>query len=226
MPRFTLFVLLVAFVSAIGCDPPANTSTDNSESPPVEIADATDTPPPSNDPPVNVTTTFGSTEEAIGVLVESAKANEHEQRQAAETWLAGQGESAVAPLTEVMNTDSDLRAQVAASLALQKLGPPAFDTLVEATNHSQSMVRVNAVKGVAAIKPPTKRTVDVLLELLKHEDNRVKHAAIAGLGSLGGKAERAGDPLVAILNSKADDGLRNAAKAALKKVNPRKTFQD
>lgn len=223
MTRLLPFFLVVTVVGFSGCGdavPSGNSNANNSNQ--NNNNEATNT----NNPPPNVKSSFGSVDEAIGVLITSAQTSDAAQRQAAASWLGKQGEPAVTELAKVMNENEDLRVQVAATLAIGQAGPPAFDTLVKATDHPQNMVRVNAVKGLAAIKPPTKETVDTLLRLLKHQDQRVVHAAITGLGALGPKAERAADPLVAILNSQADDALRNAAKKALKSVNPRHTFQD
>jgi len=172
---------------------------------------------------------FASIPEAVAKLREDAAASNREGWYEASQWLQMQKGAAVAPLQELLNDDqADIRAHIVAVRTLSGLGSAAEPVLLATLrSHPSEKVQLNAIDQIGYLKPPSQTTIDELIGLLDHENDEFRRSAAVSLGAIGEPAAAAGDKLVAILNStEENDHLRSAAKNALKKVNPRKTFRD
>ncbi|MFP6649873.1 MAG: HEAT repeat domain-containing protein [Pirellulaceae bacterium] len=171
---------------------------------------------------------YGSVEEAVLELIQSAEANNLPKQDRAASWLADRGESAIDPLSAILlGSDQPEPARIAACQVLAKLGPGARPALLRASDDPVQMVRISSTRRLGLIRPSDQQTVDRLVTLLGHEDQQTRRAAVQSLGSIGKPAKTAIDPLVEVYNNKQNrDLIRNDAVQALKKINPRKDFTD
>lgn len=165
---------------------------------------------------------------AIEALVAAAEAQDSKQLQTPIAWLKLQGEASIAPLAEKLAADgTGVATRIAICRALGQLGPNAEKPLRGALTSEESLVRCNATEQLAILKPTNEQIVDTLITLLHDRDMLVRRKAASGLGHLGTKAAAATETLLAILNdTKESETIRSLAKDSLRKVNPRKTFQD
>ena len=221
----TRVIFLLAALTFIGCgasDDGTNTASNNSGTP----ANA-DPQPDRIDPPDEAPISFNSVEEAIEGL--KTAAGDQKVLAAAISWLSSHGDVAIVPLVAEMNNESgDLQTRVYACAALGSIGAAAEKELIAALDSSTPQIRYRASKGLGQIKPSTRPIILKLVELMKHEDVNTRKEAVLALEKIGTAAELiATEPLIAMLNNEQEnETVRDAAKRALKSVNPRRTFQD
>lgn len=220
----------------VGCAP-ATQSTGDRPQPPAEErstppeASAPTPSPTASDPPAPPTAPepeFQSAAEAIAALVAAAESADTQRVYLINRWIGRHPAECLGPVEELLAAESSSTASlIAACRAFAAIGPPARPALRQAARHSQQLVRVNAIKALLAIKPWESETLTLLITLTEHEDQRTQYAALQGLGQMGGQAERAAPRLQEILDDgNADNGVRQAAGQALRRVAPRKTFDD
>ena len=88
--------------------------------------------------------------------------------------------------------------QQAAAEALSRIGPPAVPMLVQALQHSDPEVRLQAVRVLIRMGPDAKEAVPALVPLLDDPDERIRKAAARSLGRIGPEA---GDAVPALMRS-------------------------
>jgi HEAT repeat protein len=171
---------------------------------------------------------FADIDEAWTVLSEAAKKENTDQIWAAIKWLAAQGQPTIERMTAIMNdAAADVADRLAACMVLGHIGDPARKELLAALTSDLFNVRARAAQELGDMRPLTKETIAALLKRLDDEkDNRVLVQVIKALGEIGEPAKAATPKLLAIRDGpdKYDDTLRNAAHAAVKKVDPRRDF--
>ncbi len=205
--RHILFLLLG--LTVLGCKPAARTSATN------RAAGS-----PTTDPELQ----FESASTALSALTEAYTNNNGREVREIETWLRRHKDQAVEELSRTAkNEDSPFEKRLVACRGLARLGTDSVPTLMELTNHATDQLRYRAAESLAMISPSSQRSVEALRQLLQRDDARLRGYAVRGLGNAGELAQSAVPELVAILNDLTqNDGLRNDAKAALKKIDPRK----
>ncbi len=172
---------------------------------------------------------YAGLSEAIDSLTEAATTGGGDERLKADKWLVMQGDTAVEPLSQILNDEqAQLAARIAACRTLWKLGPNAKPALKAAIGGEPQLIRLNAVKGLGFIRPTDRDIIETLTGLLEAEEERVRRETTSALGNIGPPAaDLCVDKLVGMLNNEDEnETLRGAAKNALKQINPRRSFVD
>ena len=173
-------------------------------------------------------TEFTDIDEAWAVLSEAATKENTDQIWAAIKWLAAQGQPTIERMTATMNDPAaDVADRLAACMVLGYIGDPARKELLAALSSDLFNVRARAAQELGEMRPLTKETIAALLTKLNEEqDSRVLVQVIMALGEIGEPAKAAAPKLLAIRDGpdNYDDTLRNAAHAAIKKIDPRRDF--
>jgi HEAT repeat protein len=216
--------LVVGFLSVLvaGCQPIEEETTSLTE-----VEATGDVTPPTVEPRA-VAASFSSIDEAIAALATATDAKDSAAQKAAYNWLAQQDGAAVpAVVAAVNNASSSMESRRMACRVLSQLGPTAAEPLVEISRSGESQLQLKAIEAMPAIEPQQKIVVDRLIALLDDTSDQVRRAAIRSLGQIGPAAVRAGDKLIALQNNvDLDEMTRDEAAMAIKRVNPRKTFND
>lgn len=166
---------------------------------------------------------------AIDVLSTAAREEDITEIVRSERWLVMQGSAAIEPLGKIFGDEqADLAARIASSRVLRQLGPDAMDALRLGMNSSSQQIQLNAIKGLAYLKPTNDRIIRGMVILVDHDEQRIRQEAILGLAAIGPAAQSAAEErLIQLLNdTNENETLRDAAKRALKKVAPRRSFTD
>jgi HEAT repeat protein len=112
------------------------------------------------------------------------------------------------------------RSQVIAASMLAHCGKPAVPVLIEALEHQDLHVRINAASALIHIGPEAVAAVPALIARLGDADANTRYNVVVALGRIGDA--RAAVPLKRMLKDR-DREIRQAAAEALKKV---KTAQE
>jgi HEAT repeat protein len=169
---------------------------------------------------------FADVPEALDALAIALAESNQDKVRRAEMWLARQP-SAAQPLADTLEDHSaDLGLRIAVCRILARTGPSAKPILMKNLNNETQLVRLNAAKGLGSIRPTDEEIVQTLIDRLDDDDERMRLIAIQSLAHIGESARAAVPPLQEILNSKSNEMLRDAASQALKRINPRRTFND
>jgi HEAT repeat protein len=222
-------MLLAVAMLFVGCD--ATPAEQSSNSPTRQTTPKKSPAAQRPAPPPVVTVSadaFPNVAGAMDALNTARAANKTDEYLKAQAWLVMQGPTAVAPLSEMLKDEgTDLALRVLACRILAQLGPSAGPVLLEHLNSETQNVRVESFKALGAIKPTDPKIVQALIDLMNNAgDVPTQVLAIQALTQIGEPAAAAAPRLLEILNSNSDEKLRDAAKPALKKINPRHTFQD
>jgi HEAT repeat protein len=100
--------------------------------------------------------------------------------------------------------------------------------LKQCLESESKQMRLNAIEALGLVRPTDSDIIQTLADLMAAEDEHVRLEAILSLARVGPPAkDMCADKLVAILNdAEENETLRDAAKRALKQVNPRRNFTD
>jgi HEAT repeat protein len=141
-----------------------------------------------------------------------------------ETWLNMQGEKSAPDLAaRIKDPATGLATRLTACRVLARMGPVAQPTLLEAAAGEPKQLRLKAIESLGRVKPSSKEILDKLLALVDGDDFDTRKAALGAIEDIGTPAKSAVPKLVGILNDvNEDETIRSLAKAALKKVDPRK----
>jgi HEAT repeat protein len=173
-------------------------------------------------------TEFADIDGAWAVLSEAAAKEDTDQIEAAKKWLAAQGQPTIERMTAIMNNPlANVTDRLAACVVLGAIGDGARKELLAALSSDLFNVRMRAAQELGKMRPLTKETIAALLKKLDEEkDVRVLVQVVMALGEIGEPAKAAAPKLLAIRDgpNNYDDTLRNAAHAAIKKVDPRRDF--
>jgi len=233
-PMKTVTILsLILFLAGCGSSPQTGGQAKKS-SPKTPTASKATKPEPEAKPKPSSTVdadSFAGIPEAIRVLTEAAKSGgkKDDELMRADKWLGMQGDAAVEPLASVWNDEqADLAGRIAVGRILRRLGPAAKPALKQALGSETRLMRLNAIQSLGCVQPTDPDIIQTLLDLIDGDDERIRLEAILALANIGTEAEdMCTDKLVAILNDAEENRtLRDAAKRALKKVNPRRKFTD
>lgn len=222
-------LLLSLSISLAGCDAAPAGPTVTPSASPAAPKKSPAAPRPAPPPVVAVSAdAFSDVATALDALNKARAANNTDEYLKAQAWLVMQGPAAVPPLGELLKDDSaDLGLRILACRILGQLGPSAAPVLIEHLHSNTQNVRSECFKALGAIKPTDAKTVQTLIdELNQAEDVPTQVLAIQSLAQIGEPANAVVPKLLEILNSDSHATLRDAAKQALKKINPRHTFQD
>ncbi|MFM2095748.1 MAG: hypothetical protein RIS70_2872 [Planctomycetota bacterium] len=167
---------------------------------------------------------FDSTRDALAALTIAYSENQARDVREIEPWFAKNKETALSELGGLATSDdTPLDQRLIACRALARLGTDSIPVLMELTGHKTDQLRYRAAESLGMISPSNERHVDALIELLQGDDSRLKGYAVRALSSAGPIAKRAVPDLVAILNDRTqNEALRNDAKTALVKIDPRR----
>jgi len=222
----TVLILALSLVLA-GCGPQTRQQTKSLATKKSAVSKASKAKPK---PKLTVEAdSFAGIPEAIEALSDAAKNSNDDKMLQATRWLIMQGDAAVEPLAQVLNDEqSDLAPRIAACRTLRELGPKAKPALKQALDSEPQLLRLGAIKALGLVRPADRDTVQTLMNLLDSDDERLQQEAILALGNIGPPAnDMCGERLVDILNdAEEDETLRDAAKRALKNINPRRKFTD
>ncbi len=227
MTRLIGLLLLMMLCSC--SQPAAPAAKKKTASPPASTPTGPVSPPkaPAREPvPADA---YASVEEAVQVLGQAAIDSDREAMLRADEWLVGQGAAAAEPLGRVLNDEqAHAAARIAATRTLRQLGPAGKPPLMQGLQAESEQIQLNAIKGLGAIEPTDDEIIAAVTGLLDSPADRVRREAVFALANIGPAAKQAAtERLIAILNSQEEnETLRAAAKDALKKVNPRRTFMD
>lgn len=179
-------------------------------------------------PPAVSTRVFADSAEAVKALVQAVSDSNQAEFAHAQTWLVQQQVVAIPAVTDLMqDASAPMFARTAACKILSQLGPEGGQPLLDATQSDTPRVRHVATEELGKVRPASEQVTTTLLELTQSMDNEIRLAAILGLEHVDPPATDAADVMLGILNNTSEpESLRNAAKKCLKKVNPRKTFND
>jgi HEAT repeat protein len=167
---------------------------------------------------------FATVADALVALTNAYSENRKQEIRGIEDWLKTRSDSAVEELSRAaLDEQSPLAQRLVACRALARLGSAAVPTLVQLTQHSTEQLKYRAAESLTIVSPHDARSVEALRELLQRDDSRLKGYAIRGLGQAGSLAKDSVPDLVAVLNDYAQpDGIRNDAKLALRRIDPRR----
>ena len=228
--------LMLAALFLIGCESSNVASSTSDSKPNTSVSKdgnrsgspTTKLKPKVNNRPEVAADAFDSVADAISALTLATDAQFDDERYKATEWLVMQKDVAVPPLSEaVSENSSSSRTQIVIARILGRIGTPAAaGELVKMTTAENSMGAINAIQQLGAMKPAGAEAIDQLVSLLDHQEERRRLEAVNALGNIGQPAAAASKRLVAIQNSQDSDSLRQAARRALEKVDPRKTLAD
>ena len=216
------FALGLLSLLMAGCEPLAEEEAPADDANAVvdtTLATATPVAPPAN---------FANVDEALAALTKATDAKDTDAVKAAYNWLSQQDGSAVPAVVAAMNNASaSIEARRIACRALSQLGAASAAPLVEASRSDELPLKLKAIEAMPAVDPQQKIIVDRLIVLLDDENDQARRAAIRSLGQIGPAAKRSAKKLIAIQNNpRLDEMTRDEADMAVKRVNPRKTFND
>jgi HEAT repeat protein len=172
---------------------------------------------------------YGNVAAALDALCAAAVNEESEKVRAAESWLLRQGSRPLTPLARiVLDEDRELSHRIVACRVLRKMGAPAEPAWKKTLQCQSQQVRINAIRGLAALTPSDGATLDALAAILEESDDVLRCEAATALAKIGpSAADACSDNLLAILNDPNEQkAVRDAAKQALKAVSPRRTLSD
>lgn len=227
MHRWLLLFLLA--IVTLGCGPATATK------PPVEKTDRAAserraavkaTPKPELDVTQD---SYENMAAAIEALKTAALEGDSTEIIRTEKWLVMQADAAIEPLSEIaIDEQGEAAHRIAACRVLRKLGPKTAPTFTKLLEASSEQLQVNAVKALGMIRPTNETIIRQLDELIDAPQQRIRREAMLALENIGEPAEKiCTDRLVAILNDAEEvQIIRDAAKRALLKVNPRHSFVD
>ncbi len=169
---------------------------------------------------------FESTEAAFEALVTARAEKKLDDQEQAVGWLFKKGAEAFQYCEAICrDTQQATPSRVAACNVLAEFGQQAIPVLLELTRDSEQQVVMSAVERVSLVKPPTKEIVDRYIELLDSEDWKIQLVTAQATRRLGVQGGRTADQLEVILqDDKNHQLLRDAARKALRSVNPRRTL--
>jgi len=214
------------FCLAVGCQPERQAPAPKAAKRPAPAVAERVKPPPKAVVPADA---YKSLDEAIAAFFSAAKANKLEDFQRAEEWLVMQGDKAIEPLGSILNNEQgDMAQRIAVCRPLRRLGPHAKPALKQALTSPSQQLQLNAMAALGILKPTDDDIIQTLVGYLEDKEERVRREAILALANVGPPAKDAcTDKLLVILNNmEENETLRDAAKLALKHVNPRRTFND
>lgn len=217
-----LFALGLLTLLLAGCEPAAEETESVADS-----GVSSETPAPTVEPSAPAAN-FASVDDALAALTKATDARDSNAQKAAYNWLAQQDGAAVPAVVAAMNNASaSIEARRMACRVLSQLGPTAAAPLVATSRSAEPQLKLKAIEAMPSIEPQQKIVVDRLIELLDDSSDPIRRAAIRSLGQIGPAAVRAGDKLIALQNNvELDEMTRDEAAMAIKRVNPRKTFND
>ncbi len=226
-PNVLCLLPVLVFV-VVGCGRPSPRSErKSSDKSPSETEKVESPPVEEPEPPEPVRKTFTDVGDALGALSKSAEDGSSTRMFAAMAWLSKQGPSAFPAMrSAILDDTAHLTYRRMVCRTLGSMGPTAVPLIFETLSSEHPNVRLQAVETLGAVKPTSDEIVSKLIELLSDDDPMMQRTAIVSLAGIGTPAKAAGPKLQFILNSDASDTLRGYAADALKKVNPRKTFED
>lgn len=223
--------ILALSLLLLGCGPQSNREAQKSSTKKPAAGRQTKSKPVAKPKPTLTVEadSFAGIPEAIEALAEAAKSGKKDEMIQADKWLEMQGQAALEPLANVVTDEqAHLAPRIAACRVLRRLGPNAKPALKQALGSESQQMRLNAIESLSLVRPTDKDIIQTLMGLVDGEDERARLHAIQALARIGPQAEdMCADKLVTILNDeKENEAIRDAAKRALKKVNPRRTFTD
>jgi len=229
--RHNLSLLLLPCLFFLGCS--GSETANDTKTDPVE-KEKSETKKNTNSnktpPPLKVTADeYPDVASGVAALVKATNDREAQDAQRATMWLQMQKEASVEPLSAVLlDASADPRVHLAAVRALGGCGPTAEMAIRETVeSHSNKIIQRNAILQLGEIKPTNPKLVADLLAMAKSEDHSRRRAGLNALEAIGEPAgDAVAEELLAISKSDAPEDIRAAAAAALKAVNPRKTFKD
>ena len=171
--------------------------------------------------------TFESTEAAFAALVTARAERKLDDQEQAVGWLFKKGAAAFEYCASIgRDTQQPTSSRVAACNVLAEFGQQAIPVLLELTRDSEQQIVMSAVERVSLIKPPTKEIVDRYIELLDSDDWKIQLITAQATRRLGVQGGRTADQLEVILqDDKKHQLLRDAARKALRSVEPRRTLE-
>ena len=223
--------ILALTLLLLGCGPQTNREAQKTKTKkPVASRQSRSKPGAKPKPALTVEAdSFAGIPEAIKALGEAAKSGKNDELIQADKWLEMQGLAALEPLVDVVtDEEAHLAPRIAACRVLRRLGPNAKPALKQALGSESQQMRLNAIESLSLVRPSDQDIIETLMDLVDGEDERTRLQAVLALSRIGPQAkDTCGDKLVTILNDEEEnDTIRDAAKRALKKVNPRRTFTD
>ena len=170
---------------------------------------------------------FESTEAAFEALVTARAEKKLDDQEQAAGWLFKKGAEAFEYCALIgRDTQQATPSRVAACNVLAEFGQQAIPVLLELTRDSEQQVVMSAVERVSLVKPPTKEIVDRYIELLDSNDWKIQLVTAQATRRLGVQGGRTADQLEVILqDDKNHQLLRDAARKALRSVDPRRTLE-
>lgn len=219
MQRILALGLLTLMLT--GCETAVEETVSDNGAP---VTATVNTPVKPSAPPVS----FASVDEGLTALATATDARNSDRQKDAYNWLAKQDESAVPAVVAAMNNPSlSIEARRMACRVLSQLGPSGAAPLVAASSSEELPLKLKAIEAMPAIEPQQKIVVDRLIELLDDANDQVRRAAVRSLGQIGTAAARSADKLIALQNNvEVDEMTRDEAARAIKRVQPRRTFND
>ncbi len=219
-----LLPLLIVCSLEVGCgETPAKTTAKTPTKKPK--------PKPPEPKPVDPNA-FASVDEALAAVVagfeDQTKAKDINT---AQQWMQSKGASIEPQIkAKLLDPSSHLAVRIMCCRVLGNMGAIAVPTLkeVSAPGYEPVQLRQNAVNSLGLVKPVNKEIIDYVVQLGWDQELKVRVAAMQAMQKIGPPVKDAHpdvvQKLMGVLNSDADDQLRNQAKLTLKAVEPRQGF--
>lgn len=237
MTQWSRWLVMACVVSVLGCGGSDNTAktsakkTGNSKSSKKPAAEPAPAPPPKPKKPKIVVPAdaYAGVPEALKAYRGALSSNNGDEADKVEGWFETTNATSIPALSELLkNPSTTPEVQMDASRALGRCGPNAASALLEVIGAAKiPQVRIKAIESVSILKPTNPTIIKTLQGLMNDagRDSQTRQHAILGLQRIGPPAKDVVPDLMNILNNtKENDTVRSAAKAALKEIDPRKGF--
>lgn len=224
---------LAAYCSSLGCGAKPPPIAKQSAAPPVavkkeEAKAIPETPPPAIAAVSDFTNAAAALEVLKTAFTTPASRERDAQVSACQSWLAKHADQAVEPVAKIAHdTAASPELRLSACLILSQYGEAGLaDLCALAEKCDQLIVRRRAIDRLGQLKPPPAVAIKTLIQLLEAKETEVLVPTLNVLAKIGEPAAEAGNKLADLRKNHAEEIVRTAAGDALKRVNPRRTFQD
>jgi HEAT repeats len=232
MRNFTLSVISVC-IFMTGCEsaaPPVVKTPSAETSPKVET-------PPKEEPleledvtvtPIEFESVAAALEHLEKTLAQPEGSERNREELRCEKWLSMQQDKAIPKLAEIIQSEkASLPMRITACRIITLCGNRAIPELLAVAKKCDSkIVQKRAIDMINRFKPRPPEVLEMHLQFIKGTDADLLRIACENLGRIGEPAKAAATRLAELREKHDDEAVRRAAGEALKKVNPRKNFND
>lgn len=143
-------------------------------------------------------------------------------------WLKLQGDKVVPELAAcTLDSSKPLGLRLSTCRVLGSVGPAATDALIEVVDKGEPLqLQRKAIESLRRIQPSNQRIVNKMIALLETNELELLQESLKTLAVIGEPAKASAKRLSDLRMNHKEESVRVAAGDALKKVDPRHTFND